>query len=104
MFTVYLFIFLLFLIPAVALSADSDADGIDDAVDACPQLQEVYNGLADEDGCPDVAGVKIKVNGAIERFDQVIFACHSDQALALLKDADTVEKDVLSGASSSQNY
>lgn len=28
-------------------------------------------------------------------FDQVIFACHSDQALALLGDADVVERDIL---------
>lgn len=32
---------------------DSDLDGIDDAVDLCPMLQEVENGIADGDGCPD---------------------------------------------------
>ncbi len=31
-------------------------------------------------------GVEIVRNGEIELFDQVIFACHSDQALSLLKD------------------
>ncbi|KOO06208.1 NAD(P)/FAD-dependent oxidoreductase [Vibrio hepatarius] len=68
-------------------------------------IEPLIHGFADrirlstpvEEVARDFAGVKIKVNGAIERFDQVIFACHSDQALALLKDADTVEKDVLSG-------
>lgn len=32
---------------------DSDGDGIDDAVDLCPDHPETYNGLADKDGCPD---------------------------------------------------
>ncbi len=31
----------------------------------------------------------------VEGFDEVILACHSDQALALLRDADPVERDVL---------
>jgi predicted NAD/FAD-binding protein len=33
--------------------------------------------------------------GSVERFDQVIFAVHSDQALALLGDASPAEKEVL---------
>lgn len=44
----------------------------------------------------DPLGVKVKVKGAVERFDQVIFACHSEQALALLKDSGKVEREVLS--------
>ena len=32
---------------------------------------------------------------ATERFDQVILACHSDQALALLCDADPLEREIL---------
>lgn len=32
---------------------------------------------------------------SVQHFDQVIFACHSDQALALLKDASTQEQQVL---------
>ena len=32
---------------------DSDLDGVDDAVDLCPMLQEIENGIADGDGCPD---------------------------------------------------
>lgn len=32
---------------------DADRDGIDDAVDACPDDPEVKNGLFDRDGCPD---------------------------------------------------
>jgi predicted NAD/FAD-binding protein len=35
------------------------------------------------------------VGGAAERYDQVIFACHSDQALRMLTDPSEVETDVL---------
>jgi predicted NAD/FAD-binding protein len=41
-------------------------------------------------------GVVLMVNGAQERFDQVIFACHSDQALALLAEPTPTEKLLLS--------
>lgn len=34
-------------------------------------------------------------DGASHRFDEVILACHSDQALALLEDADADERDML---------
>ncbi len=36
-------------------------------------------------------------DGSVEIFDQVIFACHSDQALALLSDACAAEQQVLGG-------
>jgi len=40
--------------------------------------------------------VRVKpYNGPEETFDWVVFACHSDQALALLADPGTAEKDVL---------
>jgi hypothetical protein len=32
---------------------DTDGDGIADAYDACPFLAEDYNGIQDNDGCPD---------------------------------------------------
>jgi predicted NAD/FAD-binding protein len=41
------------------------------------------------------AGVLVRAPGGLERFDQVVFACHSDQALGLLADADDIERDVL---------
>ncbi len=40
-------------------------------------------------------GVSLQVNGQTEHFDQVIFACHSDQALACLADASAQERSVL---------
>ena len=39
--------------------------------------------------------VQIKTTGGDENFDQVVFACHSDQALALLADANTLEREIL---------
>ncbi len=41
--------------------------------------------------------------GAPERFDEVIFACHSDQALRILEDASPTERDVLSEFPYQQN-
>ncbi len=37
----------------------------------------------------------LMADGASERYDQVVFACHSDQALALLADATRAERDSL---------
>ncbi len=43
-----------------------------------------------------VDGVYIRSQAAaVERFDAVVIACHSDQALALLQDATDLERDVL---------
>lgn len=40
-------------------------------------------------------GARVHSAAGIEDFDEVILACHSDQALALLQDADPNERDVL---------
>ncbi len=45
----------------------------------------------------DQAGVTLHFHGQSERFDQVIFACHSDQAIGLLKDSSETERSVMSG-------
>jgi uncharacterized protein len=42
-------------------------------------------------------------NGKTEQFDYVFFACHSDQALALLRDASTDETDILGAIPYQQN-
>ncbi|MCL1067204.1 FAD-dependent oxidoreductase [Shewanella olleyana] len=48
-------------------------------------------------------GVNIRVNnGEVQYFDEVILACHSDQALAMLEDASEDEQEVL-GAMAYQN-
>ena len=43
----------------------------------------------------DAAGVEIATDRGSERFDQVVMACHSDQALALLADPSEAEREVL---------
>lgn len=48
-------------------------------------------------------GVRVAYAGGDELFDEVIFACHSDQALRLLADADTVETELLSAFPYSKN-
>ena len=44
----------------------------------------------------DHRGVHVTAQGKEQHFDQVVLACHSDQALALLGDPDAREKDALS--------
>ena len=43
----------------------------------------------------DSQGVWISSRGQTERFDQVVLACHSDQSLALLRDASAAERATL---------
>lgn len=52
----------------------------------------------------DHDGVDVQLaDGRVERFDQVIIASHSDQALAMLADACTAEKEVLGAIPYQQN-
>jgi predicted NAD/FAD-binding protein len=51
----------------------------------------------------DAEGVEVFAAGAVERFDQVVLACHSDQALSLLADATADEQDVLGAISYQPN-
>lgn len=48
-------------------------------------------------------GVDLLINGECERFDEVVFACHAPQALALLGDATTAEEDILRTFQTSAN-
>ena len=48
-------------------------------------------------------GVEIELDGASERFDAVIMAVHSDQALAMLGDASPAEKEVLGAVAYQRN-
>ncbi len=43
----------------------------------------------------DAEGVSVDIAGATERYDQIVFACHSDQSLSLLGDASTAEREIL---------
>ncbi len=40
-------------------------------------------------------GVRVRTDAGEERYDQVVFACHGDDALALLEDATDAERDLL---------
>ncbi|MGK2958992.1 MAG: NAD(P)/FAD-dependent oxidoreductase [Acidimicrobiales bacterium] len=51
----------------------------------------------------DAAGATVRTRAGAERFDRVILACHSDQALALLDDATVAEKEVLGAISYQPN-
>lgn len=46
----------------------------------------------------DESGVRIVSDGAVERFDAVVLACHSDQALALLGEGASAEERQVLGA------
>ncbi len=52
-------------------------------------------------GCPvrwvrrDAGAVTVGFAGGTERFEQLVLACHSDQALALLTDASATERSIL---------
>ena len=50
----------------------------------------------------DTDGATLQLDDGNARFDQVVFACHSDQALALLADASPAEREIL-GAITFQN-
>ena len=43
----------------------------------------------------DEQGVRIVTDGQVERFDEVVICSHSDQALAMLRDASVSEREVL---------
>jgi predicted NAD/FAD-binding protein len=43
----------------------------------------------------DGAGVEVRSAAGVERYDHLVLACHSDQALALLADADAAERAIL---------
>ena len=40
-------------------------------------------------------GVQVRTDAGVETFDQIVLACHSDQALRLLGDANERERDIL---------
>jgi uncharacterized protein len=46
----------------------------------------------------DAQGVRVVTEGRVERFDAIVMACHSDQALAILGDAATPEERKALGA------
>ncbi len=57
--------------------------------------------VAERLNCPvqsvrrDAAGVQVMSRAGTERFDQVVFGCHSDETLGLLGDASALEREIL---------
>jgi predicted NAD/FAD-binding protein len=51
----------------------------------------------------DIAGVNLHSRAGIERFDSVVFACHSDQALRLLAAPSQAERQILSALRFAEN-
>ena len=51
----------------------------------------------------DLDGVEVQTAQGLERFDQVVLACHGDQALALLADAGEREHEILSAMTTQPN-
>ena len=51
----------------------------------------------------DIAGVKLHSCAGIERFDSVVFACHSDQALRLLAAPSQAEREILGALRYAEN-
>ena len=58
-------------------AADRDGDGIPDALDKCPDEPETYNGVDDEDGCPD-RGRVIVTTSEVVILQAIRFAAGSD--------------------------
>jgi len=62
------------------LTADRDHDRIPDAQDRCPEQPETYNGIDDEDGCPDTGRVVVE-SQQIQLVQNVFFAANSADIL-----------------------
>ncbi len=60
--------------PEVDKNGDDDCDGVAYKNDKCPNEPETYNGIADEDGCPDrPPGVVLKTSGVAIRPQSILF-------------------------------
>jgi hypothetical protein len=51
----------------------------------------------------DAEGVELRIDTGVERFDHVVLACHSDQALSLLADPSERERDILGAIGYQEN-
>lgn len=61
-----------------------------------PMRERVRSGTAVRSVSRFADHVAVRTDSEAQKFDEVIFACHSDQALSLLTDAASTERDVLS--------
>ena len=65
-----------------AKGPDRDSDGIPDSVDKCPDEPETYNGMSDDDGCPDRGRVVVTAS-RLEVLDKIYFKRDSSDVQAL---------------------
>lgn len=63
------------------------------------QLNQKVQSVVRHDDCVDITFA----DGHVQRFDRVIFACHSDQALSLLSEPSSAEHAILSGITYQNN-
>jgi OOP family OmpA-OmpF porin len=64
------------VVQATASEPDRDKDRIPDSRDRCPDQPETYNGVDDDDGCPDQGRVITRVC-KLEIVDKLYFAAQS---------------------------
>jgi predicted NAD/FAD-binding protein len=62
---------------------------------AAPLRDRIRTGAAVRAVRRTAAGVSIATDEGLESYDQVVFACHGDDAIALLADATPAERDIL---------
>lgn len=82
--------------PVPPPDGDLDGDKIADSIDKCPTEPETYNGIEDEDGCPDHATVMITTSNPPAIIDRVTFEKGSTKVLpsatAILEEVAAVMK------------
>ena len=62
-------------------STDRDGDGILDQYDKCPDEPETFNGISDDDGCPDRGRVVVS-QSRLEILDKIFFRHNSSEIQA----------------------
>jgi hypothetical protein len=78
---------------------DRDGDTYDNDVDACPDEAEVFNGVKDDDGCPDdggrpLASVEVRGGSVVLRTAQAILFAGAEQTPAVDARSDTTVRAI----------
>ena len=60
------------IIPAIAIAADSDSDGVDDAVDNCPAVSNASQADGDADGIGDACDADYNNDGSTNATDMAL--------------------------------
>jgi PKD repeat protein len=54
---------------------DEDQDTLPDTMDQCPELPESFNGLSDQDGCPDMPSISTPLDPWVETQTCIVCPC-----------------------------